>query len=225
MQEAKWFHTKQELKILTREANGYCLICHRPIRRNNALCGRHISALYTLGLEKKRVKIANIKPIIKEYTYHLYYKIVGHQIDIKDRIPKQDRTKNNIPKQAIEEAINKLSTITLPTKYILLHKDNQEDNLYLKKLLLHLVYLYIAYYIKSSNQFKSEAHFNATVSYFTIGIIVRNYFKRIYTQGYDNLENPTPLLANSHPRAKELILLFKQIDPIIKPIILKVPWL
>lgn len=223
MQELKWSHTKEEHIKLLKESNGYCLICQKPVSRRYHLCLQHCHSLYHEGLERKRVKIQEIKPKIKEYTYYLYYKIVGHQIDYKEREPVENRTKNRLTKQDIQEAIARLSSLKLPERYKTVHIDNQEDKLYLKKILLHLTYFYIAYYTKNSRIFKTEAHFNATVSNFVFTVISRNYFKRINLKGLENIANKAEFRRKyTYPRAKELISIFSQIDNILKQILLKI---
>lgn len=158
----------------------YCLNCYRPMTYLKYIyCSSCQSLLMTKGLEPSRVKIGSIYENTIDYQQYIYRSIFKINAPLKARGIKENRIPFRIPDNIVNKSIYKL-------RQLILSQDNTHKQLYLQiedtKVLKHILYriilTYISYHKLNNHDFKSEAHFYASLISIYYTTIERFYAKR-----------------------------------------------
>lgn len=183
--------TKQEYYQKIREANGYCLLCQRPLKLqfSKIHCATCSKNQRHNGYEDKSVNIPIVGKSTINYQQHLHRAIFRCNADYRYRGTKEERIITTLTQEQISIATNKLDILLLRTckQYQL----TQEQNRNPKRILYYTILYYIAYYILNLKDFKTDNHFYLSM-YKAIRYIVHNHHYKsshIKLMGYNEQYN------------------------------------
>lgn len=168
---------------------GCCLECRRPKRNWHYLCTTCMAKLKNTGLELKRVSFREVGQNVINYQQHLHRAFFGCNVGLDYRGLKENRKKYVIPQEDIDKASVILSRYLSVTT-----KNAQQKELYLSvkdlrntnRRLLYSITLYaISYFIEDYKEFKSFAHYQASICRQLDNDIVRMFMRTHKTAKID----------------------------------------
>lgn len=174
-------HTRLYVKFRIMD-EGYCLECRKPNHKErHYLCPTCLSHLKLSGLEQKRVKFKDVGANTINYQQYLHRTFFGCNVGVDYRGKREDRIKSKVPQEDINKACKVLE------KYFLYKTDLvQQKELYMEvkdlrntlRRLLYSITLYaISYFILNYKEFKSLAHFQASIVRQLDNDLVRMYIR------------------------------------------------
>ena len=214
--------TRQEYFNYIKLANGHCLECEKPVNRRAYLCAKCSLRLAGTGLSK-RVYFTKISEITINYIQHLHRTFFKCNAPYKHRGLKEQRIKNHIKQETIDELCRKLD-IELQNPKLgripeLYNQIKNTPNL-LRRLLYNMTLYGIAYYIYNHKSFENEAVYQASQTRMLENQIKRTFirlnqnkegdYSYIKRKGYNNLTRQRIILNIIEP--KVAILLSELVD-------------
>lgn len=203
--------TRQQRLDYCKLANGYCIECEKPIKKNYYICPRCSIALAGSGLTR-RVYFKKVSDITINYIQHLHRTFFGCNAPYKYRGLKENRIRNNIKQETINELCKKLHIELQNTKLGKLpefYNQVKDTPNILRRLLYNMVLYGIAYYIYNDKSFDNEAVYQASQVR-----MLDNQIKRTYIRLNQNEEGDYKYLRyDTYNRLSRQRLILKIIEP------------
>lgn len=202
---------KQQYYQDIKEAGGYCLHCQRPLltQFSRVLCTHCNRDYFINASEDKSINIQEVGLITINYQQHLHRSLFGCNADYRYRGLKQDRITNNLTKEEIDNATNKLSIFL---EQIPQYKAIPQPKKNPKRILYYAILYYISYFIESSPLYKTDNHFYLSMYKTLLYIIHKQHYKSTHIKLISEHKQMTFKKVNKH---------IPQITSIVSPLLLK----
>ena len=220
MQVAFWYDGSKEhkklYKELSRKANKMCLECNKPLTRYSYLCQNCIGKLKISGLEQTHVYYTDVGISTINYQQYLHTRFFNCNARYEYRGLKQDRVKLTIDQSIIDKSSqiisNYLTNITKDERLIELYSKVKHLKNTDRRLLYSITLYAISYFILNNNQFKTLAHFQASIIREFENTLIRIYYKQYKTK-------PTSRSNTIHTNFIDLVARYNTLIRAVEPVL------
>jgi len=207
------------------ETNGFCPECHTPIISAVLYCSSCQKKLLTRGLEDKRIRIGHVGRATTPYQQSLHTSFFGCNAPVAYRGKKEDRIYTKVKQSTIDNAERRLDWLLTKQYYTYQLKTYRTKiahrKLYKKirarknvtRRLVYNVVLFFLNYTAQDNDFKSLAHFQASMIA-NLHINIENTFIRTI----DSTDAKYIHQVRSNYTAKYYYHMWESLSAIVEPV-------